>query len=82
IDALFGELKQAGVGYVLVDSLNLCGAARGRVTKVLEAHYPDLVTDYVALARDRQPYHDALMARTRAINARRGLAWRGANSGN
>ncbi len=79
IDALFGELQRAGVGYVLVDSLNLCGAARGRIARVLEAHYPHLVADYRVLARNREPYHDALLARTRAIAARHGLAWRGAS---
>ena len=36
LDALFAELKRAGVGYVLVDSLNLRGAVRGRLTRVLK----------------------------------------------
>jgi DNA repair photolyase len=77
IDALFGELKRVGVDYVLVDSLNLRGAAWGRVRKALEAHYPDLVESYRALLTDRKPYHESLMERTRRIAARHGLSWKG-----
>jgi DNA repair photolyase len=76
VDALFAELKQAGVGSVLVDSLNLRGAAWGRVRQVLETEYPDLVESYRALAADRRPYHAALMDRTRQTAERHGLAWR------
>ena len=76
IDALFGELKRVGVGCVLVDSMNLRGAAWGRVRKTLEAHYPDLVEGYRALLTDRKPYHEALMERARRIAAKHGLAWK------
>lgn len=76
LDALFAELKRARVNYVLVDSLNLRGAAWGRIRKVLEARYPDLVEGYRALAADRKPHHAALMERTRRIAARHGLPWR------
>ena len=76
VDVLFAALKRAGAGSVLVDSLNQRGAAGGRVRRVLEAHYPDLVEPYRALAADRRPYHAALMARTRRLAARHGLAWR------
>jgi DNA repair photolyase len=77
IDALFGELKRAGVGYVLVDSMNLRGASWGRVRKLLAAHYPELVEGYHALSTDRKPYHEALMERTRRIAAKHNLTWRG-----
>ncbi len=77
IDALFGELKRAGVGYVLVDSMNLRGASWGRVRKLLAAHYPELVDGYRALSTDRKPYHVALMERTRRIAAKHNLTWRG-----
>jgi len=77
MDALFRELEQAGIGYVLVDSLNLRGAAWGRVKKVLRAHYPDLVDRYRALHTNRKPYHAALMERSRRLAARHGLRWRG-----
>lgn len=77
IDALFGELKRAKVGYVLVDSLNLRGASWGRVRKALQAHYPDLVRGYRALLTSRKPYHQALMEKTRQIAANHNLTWRG-----
>jgi DNA repair photolyase len=76
LDALFAELRRASVGYVLVDSLNLRGAAWGRVRAALEAHDPDLVEGYRGLAADRNPYHAALMDRTRRIAARHGLPWK------
>jgi DNA repair photolyase len=76
LDALFSELKQAGVAYVLVDSLNLRGTAWARVRQVLEAHYPELVAGYRHLASNRLPYHTALLERTQQIAARHGLPWR------
>jgi DNA repair photolyase len=76
LDALFGKLKEVEVDYVLVDSLNLRGAAWGRVRETLEVHHPDLVGSYRALSVDRKPYHAALMDRTRRIAARHGLSWR------
>jgi DNA repair photolyase len=81
IDALFAELKRVGVGYVLVDSLNLRGASWGRMRKALEAYYPDLVEGYGALLTDRKPYHETLMQRTRRIAARHGLSWKGVDLG-
>jgi DNA repair photolyase len=77
LDALLSELKQARVGYVLVDSLNLRGAAWGRVRKVLRAHYPDLVDRYRVLHTNRKPYHAELMARSRRLAGLLGLRWRG-----
>jgi len=76
IDALFAALADARTGSVLVDSLNLRGAAWGRVRHVLETHYPTLVEPYQALAGNRRPYHAALMDRTRRLAAQHGLAWR------
>jgi DNA repair photolyase len=77
LHALFAELKQARVGHVLVDSLNLRGAAWGRVRKTLRVHYPDLVDRYRALRSNRKPYHAALMDRSRCIAEEHGLEWRG-----
>jgi DNA repair photolyase len=77
--ALFAELAKARVGYVLVDSLNLRGAAWGRVMRVLKAHYPELVDQYRALRSNRKPYHAALMERTRRIAAEYDLEWEGVN---
>jgi DNA repair photolyase len=77
LDALFAELKRVGVGYVLVDSLNLRGAAWGRLSRILQAHYPALVDSYRAFARLRVPYHQALLERTRRIAGRYDLPWRG-----
>lgn len=76
LDALFAELKRAEVAYVLVDSMNLRGAAWARVRNVLEAHYPELVEDYRRLASSRQPYHTALLEKSQQIAALHGLPWR------
>lgn len=81
LDALFAELKRVNVGYVLVDSLNLRGAAWGRMRKSLQTHYPDLVPAYSALRANRKPYHAALMERARRIAERHELDWRGVNLG-
>jgi len=76
IDALFGELTKAGVSHIIVDSMKLSGAIGGRVRKVLERHYPDLVEGYRHIAANRRPYHEALMARARMLAEKHGLAWR------
>jgi DNA repair photolyase len=81
LDALFAQLKRAGVGYVLVDSLNLRGAVWGRLSRVLRAHYPHLLERYRALSANRTPYHQALMERTERIAERQGLTWRGVEIG-
>ncbi len=77
LDALFRELKRAGVGHVLVDSLDLRGAVWGRLAGVLEKHYPHLIPTYRTLSSNRWPYHQALLERTRRIAERHGLPWRG-----
>ncbi len=74
IDALFRRLKEAGVSRLLVDSLNLCGAAWGRVHRVLAAHYPDLIGFYRGLRADRRPYHRALLERAYRIASRYDLS--------
>jgi len=81
LDALFLQLKRAGVGYVLVDSLNLRGAVWGRLSRVLREHDPDLVEVYRDLWVNRLSYHQALMERTERIAERQGLTWRGVEIG-
>lgn len=76
LDALFAALKQARVGHVLVDSLNLRGAAWGRLRAALGAHRPDLIAGYQALSANRVPYHTALVERARKAAARHSLGWR------
>jgi len=76
LDALFAALKRAGVGHVLVDSLNLRGAAWGRLRAALSAHRPDLIAGYQALSADRRPYHAALVERARRAAVRHHLEWR------
>ncbi len=76
ISALFAALRRAGVGSVLVDSLNLRGATWGRVRQVLEDHHPTLVEPYRTLAADRRPYHASLMDRTRRLATGHHLTWR------
>ena len=75
MDALFGELARAGVSYIFVDSMKLSGAIGGRVRRVLERRYPDLVERYRHIAANRGPYHEALMARARRLAEKHGLAW-------
>lgn len=77
MDALFGELARAGVSYIFVDSMKLSGAIGGKVRRVLERHYPDLVEGYRHIAANRGPYHEALMARARRLAEKHGLAWEG-----
>ena len=75
IDALFGELAKAGVSYIIVDSMKLSGAIWGKVRRVLERHYPDLVEGYRPIATDRKPYHEALMSRAQRLAEEHGLVW-------
>jgi len=75
IDALFEKLARAGVSYIIVDSMKLSGAIWGKVRRVLERHYPDLVEGYRHVAANRKPYHDALMARVQRLAGKHGLAW-------
>ena len=74
MDALFGELARAGVSYIHVDSMKLSGSIGGKVRRVLERHYPDLVEGYRDIAANRRPYHEALMARARMLADKHGLA--------
>jgi DNA repair photolyase len=76
IDALFGDLARVGVSYIIVDSMKLSGAIWGKVRRVLERHYPDLVEGYRPIATDRKPYHEALMARAQRLAEKHGLGWR------
>jgi DNA repair photolyase len=77
IDVLFGELARAGVSYIYVDSMKLSGAIGGRISKLLERRYPDLVEGYRHIATNRHPYHEALMDRARMLAEKHGLAWGG-----
>ena len=76
IDALFGDLARAGVSHIIVDSMKLSGAIWGKVRRVLERHYPDLVERYRHIAADRRPYHETLMARVHRLAEKHGLTWR------
>jgi len=81
LDTLFAQLKEAGVGYVLVDSLNLRGAVWGRLSRVLVPHYPRLMNLYRQLSFDRGPYHAALVEKSRRLAAKHGLGWEGVTMG-
>jgi len=76
MDALFGELAKVDVSYIIVDSIKLSGAIGGKVRRVLERHYPDLVEGYRHIAADRRPYHEALMDRATRLAEKHGLACR------
>ncbi len=73
IEALFRELREAGVKRVLVDSLNLKGAMWGRVKRAISIHYPDLLEAYRHLASDRKAYSSLLGERARRAAAKYGL---------
>lgn len=75
MDTLFGELARVGVSYIIVDSMKLSGAIWGRVRRALEDHYPDLVEGYGHIAANRQPYHEALVAKAQKLAQKHGLAW-------
>ena len=75
MDVLFEELARVDVSYIYVDSMKLSGSIGGRVRRVLERHYPDLVDGYRHIATNRVPYHEALMARARELAEKHGLAW-------
>jgi DNA repair photolyase len=77
MDALFGEFARVRVSYIHVDSMKLSGAIEGRVRRVLEKRYPDLVEGYRHIAANRVPYHEALMARAWMLAEKHGLAWGG-----
>jgi DNA repair photolyase len=76
MDALFGELARAGVSYIIVDSIKLSSAIWGKVRRVLERHYPDLVERYRHIAADRRVYHEVLMIRAQSLAEKHGLTWR------
>lgn len=73
IEALFRELKGAGVKRVLVDSLNLKGAMWGRVKRAISIHYPDLLEAYRVLTTDRKAYSSLLGERAQRAAAKYGL---------
>lgn len=73
IEALFRELREAGVKRVLVDSLNLKGAMWGRVKQAISIHYPDLLEAYRLLAVDRKAYSTLLGERAHRAAAKYGL---------
>ncbi len=75
MDALFEDLARVGVSYIIVDSMKLSGAIWGKVRRVLERHYPDLVEGYRYVAANRRPYHEALMATAQRLAEKHGLAW-------
>ncbi len=75
IDALFEALARVGISYIIVDSMKLSGAVWGRVRRVLERHYPDLVEGYRPIVANRRSYHETLMARARRLAEKHGLAW-------
>jgi DNA repair photolyase len=76
VDTHFEELAKVGVSYIIVDSMKLSGAIGGKVRRVLERHYPDVVEGYRYIGANRRPYHEALMARVQRLAEKHGLTWR------
>lgn len=74
MEALFRELARVGVSALIVDSMKLSGSVWGRVRKMLERHYPDLLAGYQFTAQNRQPYHKALLTRAQSLADKYSLA--------
>jgi DNA repair photolyase len=69
VDAYFAAMAEVGVGHVLVDTLNLKGNLWGRLERVLERHYPEVVDEYRLVWHDRHGYAQRLAQRvTRAAD--------------
>jgi DNA repair photolyase len=69
VDAFFAAMAEAGVGHVLVDTLNLKGNLWARLKRVLEQHYPEAVDEYRLIWHDRHGYAQRLAQRvTRAAD--------------
>jgi len=67
VDAFFAAMAQVAVGHVLVDTLNLKGNLWGRLERVLERHYPEVLDEYRLIWHDRRGYAQRLAERvTRA----------------
>ena len=70
IDAMFAALAQVGVSYVLVDTLNLKGALRKRLRRVLETSYPQALKQYRLVLHDRRGYTRTLAERVARASER------------
>ena len=67
VDAFFAAMAEVGAGHVLVDTLNLKGNLWGRLERVLQEHYPEVLDEYRLIWNDRRGYATRLADRvTRA----------------
>jgi DNA repair photolyase len=73
VHAMFAALSAVGVSRVLVDTLNLTGAVWGRLLRVLEQNYPDVIAPYRYLQQDRRGYAAALAERVARAAQRHNL---------
>jgi len=56
VDGMFAALAAAGVGRVLVDTLNLKSSLWARLRRVLERDFPEAVQEYQFIWQDRHAY--------------------------
>lgn len=75
VDAMFAALALAGVGYVLVDTLNLKGNLWRRLERALQQHYPEALDEYRLIWHDRHGYRNRLVARVRRAAERHRVAY-------
>jgi len=70
IEALFAALAGVGVSHILVDTLNLKGALWGRLYRVLQSNYPQVLEEYRLIWHDRRGYARALAERVARVAER------------
>jgi DNA repair photolyase len=63
--AILGAMRDAGAGHVLVDTLNLYPAVRGRVLPMIAKRFPDRLAAYQAFRAEPEPYAAGLAVRVR-----------------
>lgn len=63
--ATLGAMRDAGAGHVLVDTLNLYPAVRGRILPLIARRFPDRLAAYQAFRAEPEPYAAELAVRVR-----------------
>ncbi len=75
MDKMFAALSETAVSYVLVDTLNVKGAQRGRLYRMLESYYPEQLDHYRLIQHDRRGYAQALAARVARAAERHNVSY-------
>ena len=75
IEDMFAALAETAVSHVLVDTLNVKGAQRGRLFTTLQSHYPEQVDRYRLIRHNRRGYAQALASRVARAAERHGVPY-------